>query len=87
MTFIIYTKSGCPNCEKAKKLLEKEETIIFNCDQMLKNNRAEFLLSMETKTRRPFKSFPIIFIDDDYLGGYEELTSHLIFDLDTDDEF
>jgi len=82
MTFIIYTKSGCPNCDKAKKLLEKEETVIFNCDQMLKNNRDEFIKSMELKTRRPFKTFPVIFINDDYLGGYEDLTSYLIFDLD-----
>jgi len=82
MTFIIYTKSGCPNCDKAKKLLEKEETVIFNCDQMLKNDRDEFIKSMELKTRRPFKTFPVIFINDDYLGGYEDLTSYLIFDLD-----
>jgi glutaredoxin len=81
MTFIIYTKSGCENCDKAKKLLEKEETVIFNCDQMLKNNRAEFIKSMELKIRRPFKTFPVIFIDDDYLGGYEDLASHLIFDV------
>lgn len=84
MTFVIYTKNGCPNCDKAKKLLEKEETIIINCDQMLKNNRAEFIKSMELKIRRPFKSFPIIFIGDDYLGGYEDLASHLIFDCDDD---
>ena len=84
-TYIIYSKSGCPNCEKAKNLLTNEEKIIFNCDQMLKNNREEFLLSIELKTRRPFKSFPIIFIDDEYLGGYEELLHHLDFSMD--DEF
>jgi glutaredoxin len=82
MPFIIYTRLSCPNCDKAKKLLEKEETVIFNCDQMLKNDRDEFIKSMELKTRRPFKTFPVIFINDDYLGGYEDLTSYLIFDLD-----
>lgn len=84
MTFIIYTKSQCENCNKAKKILEKEKTIIFNCDQMLKNNRDEFIKSMELKTRRPFKTFPAIFIDDNYLGGYEDLASYLIFDANED---
>lgn len=87
MVFILYCKSNCDKCEKSKKLLEKEECIIFNCDKMLKNNREEFIRSMELKTKRPFKTFPIIFIDDTYLGGYEDLTSHLIFEIDIDSEF
>jgi glutaredoxin len=84
MTYIIYSKSECQNCDKAKKLLEREEKIIFNCDQMLKHNRDDFIKSMELKTRRPFKSFPVIFIGDDYLGGYTELIQHLDFTLDDD---
>ena len=29
--------------------------------------------------------FPMIFIDDDFLGGIDELTNHIIFELDGDD--
>ena len=28
-----------------------------------------------------FKSFPIIFIDDKYLGGYDELVDYLNYEL------
>jgi glutaredoxin len=36
---------------------------------------------MEKKMKCKFKSFPMIFIDDIYLGGYDELVDHLQFEL------
>lgn len=86
-TFILYSKSGCSNCEKAKKLLEREKHTIINCDQMLKNNRDAFILSMELKTHRPFREFPLIFLDDVFIGGYNQLLEYLTFSLDENDNF
>lgn len=79
--YVIYSKSGCENCEKAKALLSSEEKIIINCDLLIKHNREEFIKSMELKTRRPFKQFPLIFCDDMFIGGYHELTDHLNFEF------
>jgi glutaredoxin len=82
MVFIIYTKEGCGNCTKAKKLLEKEETIVINCDDMLRTNRELFINDMKQKTGWERIVFPMIFIDSDFLGGYDDLVSHIIFDID-----
>ena len=81
MTYIIYSKQGCENCEKAKRLLTNEKKIIIECDQMLKNNRGELIKSLELKTHRPFKTFPLIFVDDMYVGDYEDLVEYLAFEM------
>lgn len=85
--FTIYTKSGCPDCDKVKNLLSKEKHILINCDQLLKNNRSEFIKSMELKIHRPFKSFPVVFLDDVYIGGYDDVLEYLTFSLDENDIF
>jgi len=87
MTFILYSKTGCENCEKAKYLLKNEEYTTINCDVILKNNRDEFIKSMELKTRKPFKTFPLIFKDDAFIGGYENLLEYLSFELIEDFDF
>lgn len=83
--FIIYSKTNCPDCDKVKNLLSKEEHTIINCDKLLKNNRDEFIKSMELKTHRPFKSFPAVFLDDVYIGGYRDVLEYLTFSLDEND--
>jgi glutaredoxin len=79
--FIIYTKTGCLNCSKAKLMLYNEPKIEINCDQLLKNDREAFMKNIETKMKCKFKSFPIIFIDDIYLGSYDDLIDYLNFEL------
>lgn len=79
--YLVYTKSGCENCEKAKALLSSEEKVIINCDMLIKNNREEFIKSIELKTRAKFRQFPVIFYKDAYIGGYFELVEHMNFEL------
>ena len=81
MTFVVYSKTGCENCEKAKLLLSHEEMVVINCDQLLEHNRDEFILSIELKTKRPFIQFPLIFKDSIYLGSYADLVEYLNFEL------
>lgn len=83
--YILYTKTGCYDCERAKEILKNEKYILINCDQMIKNNRDEFIKSMEIKTHRPFKQFPLIFLGDDFIGGYNELLEYLTFEIDEND--
>ncbi len=79
--FVIYTKSGCLNCSKAKLMLYNEAKIIINCDELLENDKTAFMNDMEKKMKCKFKSFPIIFIDDIYLGSYDDLVDYLNFEL------
>ena len=43
--FTIYSKSGCPNCLKVKKLVneKKKEYVVFNCDEELIEDKEGFL--------------------------------------------
>lgn len=88
--YIIYTKSNCENCRRAKMLLQREATptIYLNCDELLETGREAFISEMRKKTGieepKPIM-FPLIFIDDTYIGSYDELLEHLIFELK--DEF
>lgn len=79
--FVIYSKSDCLNCAKAKLLLHDKSKIVVNCDELLKTDRESFMNEMQKKMKCKFKSFPMIFIDDVYLGGYNELVDHLQFEL------
>ena len=85
MSYIIYTKTGCHNCDRAKMLLQREATptIYINCDELLETGREAFIADMRKKTdiKEPDKIyFPLVFLDDTYIGGYEELLEHLIFE-------
>ena len=79
--YVVYTKTGCEDCDKVKALLSNQPKIIINCDEMLKNNRKEFINSMELKTRVPFRQFPLIFRDNIYIGGYYDLVDELNFEM------
>lgn len=85
MTYVIYTKTGCENCLKAKALLRGEEIVAINCDMLLENDRENFVKSMQLKMNKQLKEFPLIFLDDTYLGGYKDLVNHLSFEMIDDD--
>jgi len=62
-------------------MLYNEPKIEINCDELLKTNRESFINEMEKKMKSKFKSFPLIFIDDIYLGSYDDLVDYLNFEL------
>ena len=70
MQVIIYSKDNCSNCLKAKKILSKFNPKIVILDKDI--NREEF-----------FKKFPVsntvpqIIIDNNHIGGYEDLEKWL----------
>lgn len=71
--FIIYSKSDCPWCEKAKKLLDSYnfpyEEKVLNIDYT-KEELAK-LLPENTKI-----TVPQIFRGDQYIGGYDTLLGY-----------
>lgn len=71
--FIIYSKSGCINCLDVKKFL-KQKNFLFeeiNCDDYLLENREQFLTFIENITNKKHKTFPIVFYDGKFIGGFD----------------
>lgn len=93
--FTIYSKSGCPNCVKAKALLKEKGLpfLIVDCDEYILENKAEFLQFIEKKALTPCKTFPIIFsgntnkLDGSLVGSFNELKIYLDKELDFASDF
>lgn len=68
---VIYTKSDCPYCVKAKYLLTQMnityEEVVIGKDIL----REEFVSTFPEQ-----KTVPLIFIDDAKVGGYEQLVKY-----------
>ncbi len=76
-TYTIYTKSGCTYCTKAKKLLVNENIQLIDCDDYLLDDKESFLNFIHNITNNPnCNTFPIIFHNKKYVGGYIELESY-----------
>lgn len=72
--YTIYSKSRCPFCTKAKVLLEEEEHIIIDCDQYLIDDttKQQFLQFIENLINKEYRTFPMIFKDGQFIGGFNE---------------
>lgn len=73
--FVIYSKSDCRFCELSKQLLLDEgfEYEFIMCDNYLKEDRDGFLKRMEDKIGHTYRTFPMIFYREQFVGGYKEL--------------
>lgn len=68
MSIIMYSKKQCVYCDKARDLLKKhaKEFIEYKLD---KDFTRETLLELFPQAR----SFPVITLDKEFIGGYNEL--------------
>lgn len=76
--FTIYSKSGCPNCTKVKKLL-RDKNIFFldvECDEFLLEDKEGFLLFIKERANKELRTFPMVFYDGNFLGGFAETQLH-----------
>jgi glutaredoxin 3 len=73
--FTIYSKSGCPNCVKAKALLSSKHLLlkVVNCDEYIIEDKDSFLSYITTLSNAEVKMFPIVFYDGKFVGGYNEM--------------
>jgi glutaredoxin len=78
--FAIYSKSGCPDCLKVKRYLidQKTQFTEINCDEELFNNRDEFIQSLEKIANQSIQRFPIVFHNEQYIGGYNETVQYIM---------
>ena len=83
--YTIYSKSGCSYCVKAKQLLveTKKNMHIVECDDYLLENKEAFLAFIQNLAEgKVHRTFPIVFYDAQYIGGYTELVKFLEKDID-----
>ena len=84
--FTIYSKSGCPNCTRIKKIFtESKQTFIeINCDEYLIEDKGSFLSFIKNLAQKDWSMFPIIFNNGIFIGGFNEtqefLDKQLCFD-------
>ena len=72
MKAIVWTNLGCHFCDMAKTLLKQKE-IEYEERNLAKDWKVQDLLEAVPNAR----SVPQIFLDDEYIGGYEELRKKL----------
>ena len=72
--YTIFTKSQCKYCDDIKVLMtqENEDVKYILCDEMLHANRDFFIEFMKEKTNKDRITFPIVFFDGEYVGGYDD---------------
>jgi glutaredoxin len=72
MKAIVWSKDACPFCVQAKALLEARG-IEYEERNVSKDWTKEQLLEAVPTAR----TLPQIFLDDNYIGGFTDLRSHL----------
>ena len=73
MKAIVWSKTPCPHCENAKKLLDSKGIEYEVRDITEGTWTKEQLLEAVPNAR----SVPQVFLDDELVGGYTELVAHL----------
>lgn len=71
MKIIIYSKENCSQCETTKMFLNMK-SISFD----VKNLDIDFTQEEIVKLYPTARSYPIIVIDNIYIGGYKELRAY-----------
>jgi glutaredoxin len=85
-SFTIYSKTNCRYCTVVKGLLNEHKLPYneINCDDYLAQDKQGFLNFIKEKAKREFKTFPMVFCDGKFVGGFVETERLIEFDDDVD---
>ena len=77
--FTIYSKSGCVNCSKVKKLLQENRITcdIIDCDDYIVEDKPRFLLFINKLAGVNIKIFPIVFNNGTFVCAVSQ-TEHSV---------
>jgi glutaredoxin len=79
--FTVYSKSNCIYCTKVKNLLTDYNIhyLEINCDNYINNSNSkiDFLIFIKTITNKDYRTFPIVFDNGLFIGGYTDTLKHL----------
>lgn len=72
--YTVYSKSGCPNCTKVKNFLKEhsKEFAVVDCDEYLIENKEGFLSFIEIIAGKKYRTFPMVFLGENFIGGFTE---------------
>ncbi|PHX74753.1 MAG: hypothetical protein CK547_01485 [Chitinophagaceae bacterium] len=83
-SFTIYSKKNCKYCVLDKGVLDEHKIpfIEINCDHYLNQNEQYFLDFIKEKSKREheYKTFPMVFCDGKFVGGFLETVRLIEFD-------
>lgn len=76
----IYSKSGCSNCVKVKKLLEDKHAdfLVIDCDEFILEDKPGFLQFIHLLVGHEYNTFPMVFLDKTFIGGFKNTEEYLI---------
>jgi len=88
-TFTIYSKSGCKNCTKVKQFLQENKIYykVVDCDEYIIEDKETFLLFIKDVAQKEYNTFPMVFNDTKFIGGYNETVEYVKKILSFDDNF
>jgi glutaredoxin len=77
--FSIYSKSNCSYCNKLKHLLNEHcySYLEINCDDYLIYNKDEFLKFIENHAEKSYRTFPMVFFNNKFIGGFTDTRDFL----------
>ena len=73
--YSIYTKMNCKYCRNAKKLIP--DAHIIPSDEYLTKFKGEFLDFIDGLSETTPRTFPIVFLNKRYIGGYNETKKYI----------
>jgi len=89
--WIILTKSTCIYCEKVKRLLDdlNRSYLTIDCDEYLKKSitKTSFLDLIKMKVGFEYKTFPMVFYNQQFIGGFNETQIYLMSNLYLGEDF
>jgi glutaredoxin len=76
--FTIYSKNNCSYCVKVKQLLMEKQLFFLDieCDDYLREDKFGFLLFIEERASKKYTTFPMVFKDGVFLGGFTETSAY-----------
>ena len=75
--FTILTKENCKWCTRVKELVPNAQFILCNVPQAPSKERAEFLRAVDELSGTTPRTFPMVFYNKTFVGGFQE-TKHFL---------
>ena len=77
--FTVYSKSNCMNCKKIKNILLENNLFFINvdCDEFVIEDKSAFLLFITEHANTEVNTFPMIFNNGEFIGGFAETKEYI----------
>lgn len=85
--YTVLTKQNCKWCEKIKKLLPDACYILCEVPPAPSQERDAFFKEVDALSRTKPRTFPMVFYNKVYIGGYAATKNKLEFDLMLDSAY